>query len=127
VPKLPEVVKAPRAGNLPRGAAHAQWGKVAEERPLAVVERDDRTKQLTFSLVHRLAKPSSKAGAMWVGLLKEGPDGLFRPQGTSKLLHLGLQFPRVVRVRAEYVAPEAKSKQRAGGWALKTKQERILM
>lgn len=50
-----------------------------------------------------------------------------RPQGTSKLLQLGLQFPRVVRVRAEWVAPEAKSKQRAGGWALKTKQERILM
>lgn len=37
--------------------------------------------QLTFSLVHRLAKPSSKAGAMWVGLLKEGPDGLFRCAG----------------------------------------------
>jgi hypothetical protein len=34
--------------------------------------------QLRFRLVHRLAKPSSKAGAMWVGELKEGPDGLFR-------------------------------------------------
>lgn len=63
---------------MPRGAAHTAWGKVAEEKPLAVVERDEASRQLTFSLVHRLAKPSSKAGAMWVGLLKEGPDGLFR-------------------------------------------------
>jgi hypothetical protein len=34
--------------------------------------------QLRFRLVHRLARPSSKAGAMWVGELEEGPDRLFR-------------------------------------------------
>jgi hypothetical protein len=34
--------------------------------------------QPRFSLVHRLAKPSSKPGSMWVGLLQEGPDGLYR-------------------------------------------------
>lgn len=50
-----------------------------------------------------------------------------RPQGAPKLLQLGMQYPRVVRVRAEWAAPEGKGKQRAGGWALKTKAERILM
>lgn len=51
-----------------------------------------------------------------------------RPQGGATLLQLGQQYPRVVRVRAEWVAPEGKGKQRTGGgWALKTKQERILM
>ncbi len=50
-----------------------------------------------------------------------------RPQGGAKLLQLGLQYPRLVRVRADWVAPEGKGKQRRGGWALKTKQERILM
>lgn len=145
--------------------------------------------QLRFSLVHRLAKPSSKAGAMWVGALKEGPDGLYRcaavgagrgclelslscgwagmragrlrlpvrqglqaarhphhgqptvrlclcsfrlaldrrPQGSTRLVQLGSQYPRVVRVRADWAPPEPKSRQRAGGWALKTKRERILM
>jgi len=34
--------------------------------------------QLNFSLCHRLAKPTTKPGAMWVGVLREGPDGLFR-------------------------------------------------
>ncbi|EFN59438.1 hypothetical protein CHLNCDRAFT_137990 [Chlorella variabilis] len=131
-PKLPEVCKMARADDVPRDATHAQWGKVAEERPLAIVERDERSRQLRFSLVHRLAKASNKPGAMWVGLLKEGPDGLFRPQSSAKLLKLGMHFPRVVRVRAEWVVPEDK---RRGGWALKTKQagldwtwhERILM
>ena len=31
---------------MPRGAAHTQWGKVAEPSPLAVVERNERTKQV---------------------------------------------------------------------------------
>lgn len=42
-----------------------------------------------------------------------------RPQSSAKLLKLGMHFPRVVRVRAEWVVPEDK---RRGGWALKTKQ-----
>ena len=120
--------------------------------------------QLRFSLVHRLAKASTKPGAMWVGQLKGEADGLFRwerlgsgraapcpaaarpvaclastqpkfsprlppwrrrPQASApKLLTLGTQFPRAVRVRTEWVQPQGK---RRGGWALKTKEERILM
>ncbi len=48
-----------------------------------------------------------------------------RPQGAPKLLQLGVQYPRVVRVRAEWQPPQGRKQ--AGGWALKTKQERILM
>ncbi|PSC73626.1 Jumonji domain-containing [Micractinium conductrix] len=123
---VPDVVKAPtRASDVPRGAAPAQWGKVAEERPLAVVDRDEHTRQLKFSLVHRLDRPSSKPGALWVGHLQEGPDGLFRPQGPAKLLQLGVQYPRVVHVRAEWLPAEGRK--RAAGWSLKTKAQRILM
>jgi len=43
----------------------------------------------------------------------------------SKLLQLGMQYPRVVHVRTDWLAPQGK--QRTGGWALKTKEERILM
>lgn len=114
--------------DVPRDATHTQWGKVAEARPLAVVERDEGTRQvrlrgcrreamlcgaalcaapvrrvlwahdgeclswaslhpaslppcllqLRFSLVHRLAKASTKPGAMWVGQLKGDADGLYR-------------------------------------------------
>lgn len=68
--------------------------------------------QLTFSLVHRLAKPSSKAGAMWVGVLKEGPDGLFRcaagPGWWHSWRHSGLPpkpaLPGVVRPRLRHHA-----------------------
>ncbi|KAL4431002.1 hypothetical protein ABPG75_006258 [Micractinium tetrahymenae] len=123
--RVPEVIKATRARRVPRTAATPEWGKLAEDRPLAVVERDDQTRQLKFSLCHRLDRPSSKQGAMWVGVLREGDDGLFRPQGAPKLLQLGVQYPRVVHVRAEWQPPEGRK--RAGGWALKTKQERILM
>ena len=35
-----------QASDVPRGAAPAQWGKVAEERPLAVVDRDEHTRQV---------------------------------------------------------------------------------
>ena len=122
---------------MPRGAVPPQWGRVAEERPLAVVERDESGRQvgagalgefwagqvrvfvlkkgslvgwrggclhppvpspaplpapsalqLRFSLVHRLAKPSSRAGAMWVGELTEGADGLFRCGSGSVLSSL---------------------------------------
>lgn len=229
-----------QARRAPRTAGTPEWGKLAEDRPLAVVERDEQTRQvcvcvcvraeggcshlgrlgggsatvlactllaaagslpadpaaglhppapralqLKFSLCHRLDRPSSKPGAMWVGVLRAGDDGLFRcggwvglggvtlappilvllswgcaaqrvamsmchadpgrsapidgshtarpppcvprrrPQGAPKLLQLGVQYPRVVRVRAEWQPPEGRK--RAGGWALKTKQERILM
>ena len=48
-----------------------------------------------------------------------------RPQGSARLVQLGMHYPRAVHVRAEWVQqPEGR---RRGGWALKTKQERILM
>lgn len=43
----PPPARGPLQGaSMPRGAAHTQWGKVAEPSPLAVVERDERTKQV---------------------------------------------------------------------------------
>ncbi|KAL4426832.1 hypothetical protein ABPG77_006618 [Micractinium sp. CCAP 211/92] len=123
--RVPDVIKATWARRVPRTAGTPEWGKLAEDRPLAVVERDEQTRQLKFSLCHRLDRTSSKPGAMWVGVLREGTDGLFRPQGAPKLLQLGVQYPRVVRVRAEWQPPQGRKQ--AGGWALKTKRERILM
>lgn len=64
---------------VPAGALHVAWGAVAEERPVALVERASEGPRAPFyTLVHRLAKTAGKPGAIWVGLLKEGTDGLFR-------------------------------------------------
>ena len=82
---------------------------------------------LRLMLLAQICRPHTCLYYTHLSLPPAAPAPACRPQGTSKLLQLGLQFPRVVRVRAEWVAPEAKSKQRSGGWALKTKEERILM
>lgn len=71
--------------------------------------------------------PASFAASPCLSFFLSPPLLPCRPQGASKLLALGAQYPRIVRVRAEWVTPDAKSKARAGGWALKTKRERILM
>ena len=70
--------------DTPHGAMHSQWGPVAEERPLALVEREEGGgRELHYSLAHRLCRETSRPGCMWVGLLAQGSDGLFRPTGAD--------------------------------------------
>lgn len=102
---------------------HGLWGKVAEERPIALVERDDESRELRYCLAHRLDRPA-KPGCVWVGALALGPDGLFRPTGQVRCTQLGSQFPRIAHVRSEWVQTAGKRK---AGWKLLTKPERILM
>ncbi|GAB4817665.1 hypothetical protein N2152v2_004711 [Parachlorella kessleri] len=123
-PLVPQVPTSAKPSNTPKGAAHNQWGPVAMDKPMALVRRDEVTRALSFALVHRLAKPASKPGAVWVGLLTEGPDGHYRPTSLSKQVALGVQYPKLVSVRAEWVEGEARHK---GGWKLTTKPSRILM
>ncbi len=47
-----------------------------------------------------------------------------RPTSLSKQVALGVQYPKLVSVRAEWVEGEARHK---GGWKLTTKPSRILM
>jgi len=124
-PKVPEAVPSSRAA-APRGSVHATWGPVAEPRPVALVDRWPDTGELFFQLVHRLGKRSSVPGALWVGQLREeDEDGLFRPTGGTKLVHLGVRYPKLVHVRTEWTPGEGR--QRLGGWKLITTDKRILM
>lgn len=80
--------------------------------------------------MHRLAKDADKPGCLWVGLLEQGPDGLFRPSRATRCMTLGSSYPRLARPRAEWVDSDgSKAGQRAAkaGWRLLTKPERILM
>lgn len=49
---------------------------------------------------------------------------LRRPSGNSRQVQLGLHYPKLVSVRAEWVEPEARRK---GAWKLTTTARRILM
>ncbi|KAK2079606.1 hypothetical protein QBZ16_002001 [Prototheca wickerhamii] len=113
-------------GRLPAGSLHVSWGAVAEERPVALVERvADAPRTASFSIVHRLARPAGKAGALWLGELREGPDGLYRPTGSMRQVVLSTPFPKLVRVRCEW--SQRPTERRRGGWRLITLPKRILM
>lgn len=53
---------------------HPLWGSVAEPHPVALVQKNPATKELYFTMVHRLRKYTEKSGSVWVGELKEGKD-----------------------------------------------------
>lgn len=137
-PRVPDVLPGSKAAALPHGSTHAAWGEVAEPRPLALADREPGSREASFGIVHRLARKASRQGAVWVGLLREDPDGLFRPTGVSRQVSLGFQHPRLVHVRTEWMeqpppvtesgGTAAKgSRRRQGGWKLTTLAKRILM
>lgn len=123
-PRVPELPQLKKAIALPSGAAHVNWGPVADEHPMALVTKDPESKQISFELVHRLNKKGSKKGGVWVGSLKEDGDGLFRPAAGPKQEQLGWNYPKLVRVRTEWTSGVGRKR---GGWKLTTKLERILM
>ncbi|KAL6781830.1 hypothetical protein ACKKBF_B09595 [Auxenochlorella protothecoides x Auxenochlorella symbiontica] len=127
-PRVP-APHAPAPGRppaVPAGALHPAWGAVAEEKPLALVERAlDGERAPYFTLVHRLARAPTRPGSVWLGLLKEGCDGLFRPTGVVRQAMLGMHFPRLVHVRSDWTL--CNGRRRRGGWRLTTLRKRILM
>ena len=77
--KVPDAARPSKGYVLPKGAAHAAWGApVAEERPVAVVERAEGSASPSFFLAHRLERKTPRPGCLWVGVLREDEDGLFR-------------------------------------------------
>jgi len=128
VVRTPEArpASARTAGALPHEAIHVTWGDVEEPRPVALVDKDPDTKLLWFQMVHRLARPPTKAGGIWFGALREDEDDeMFRPSGEVRQVKFGLHYPKIVRVRTEWAKGEGKKRQ--GGWKLITTDKRILM
>lgn len=124
-PRAPDALPSARGAATPRGAVHAEWGHgVAEERPLALVERDPDTRALFFSLAHRLDREATQAGGMWVGVMEAGKDGLYRATGEVREAVMGARHPKVTHVRSEWAPGVGRRK---GGWRLVTKEQRILM
>jgi jumonji domain-containing protein 2 len=123
-PRVPELPTLKKAIKLPAGAAHVNWGAVADTNPMALVTKDIETRELRFELVHRLDRKGGKVGGVWVGALKEDVDGLYRPSSGPRQEILGYNYPKLVTVRTEWTPAAGKKR---GGWQLKTLAKRIYM
>jgi len=123
-PRVPELPNLRKAIKLPAGAAHVNWGPVADTNPMALVTKDPETKELRFDLVHRLDRKGGKVGGVWVGGLKEDADGLYRPSSGPRQEQLGYNYPKLVTVRTEWTPAAGKKR---GGWKLTTLPKRIFM
>jgi hypothetical protein len=122
---VPDAGPPPADGEVPRGALSLSWGAPAQARPVALVERDPATGRPAFTLVHRLARAAGKPGALWLGTLRPGADGLWRASAGARLRALGgaRTGPRLARVRAEWVDAEG---WRRAGWRLMTSERAVL-
>ena len=124
IPRVPDLPELEQEITLPADATHIKWGPVADNYPMALVSKDPETKQIGFELVHRIYRKGSRLGGVWVGPLKEGSDGLFRPSGAARQQDMGWCYPKLVRVKTEWTPGVGRKR---GGWKLSTKKERILM
>ena len=122
--RVPELPTLRKAITLPAGAAHVDWGAVADTNPMALVTKDPETKDLRYELVHRLNKKGTKVGGVWIGALKEDVDGLFRPASGGRQEQLGWNYPKLVSVRTEWTPASGRKR---GGWKLLTLPKRIFM
>ncbi len=122
---VPDAGPPPADGEVPRGALSLSWGAPAQARPVALVERDPATGRPAFTLVHRLARAAGKPGALWLGTLRPGADGLWRASAGSRLRALGgaRTGPRLACVRAEWVDAAGG---RRPGWRLMTSERAVL-
>jgi JmjC domain, hydroxylase len=123
-PRVPDLPTLKNAIKLPPGAAHVNWGPVADTNPMALVTKDPETRELRFELVHRLDKKGGKVGGVWIGALKEEADGLYRPSSGGRQEQLGWNYPKLVTVRTEWSPANGKKR---GGWKLTTLPKRIFM
>ena len=105
----------PAPVSLPREARHVTWGSVVDAKPMALVtETDDGT---SFTLVHRLERPASRADSAWFGVLEKNEDGLYVPKGETTLVQFGGDnSPKLVDVRLQWTCPETR---RRGAWKLR--------
>lgn len=127
-PRIPELTKPSPFARTPKKMVPPAWGPVAEPFPIALVTKEPGSNQIPkFELVHRLRKQSAEANTVWVGVLHQGLDGLFRPGEGTRLVELKGRYPKLVKVKTEWVQTGRGGAQRQGGWRLSTLQKRIVM
>ena len=126
-PRVLEVTPMKSQYEIPKEAIHSAWGKVLEAQPVALVNRDPKTREVNFELVHRLQKSIyEKEGVEWVGLLEKSDDGLYHPVRRRMRISLGASYPHYTRVRLHWVEGSDQENPK-GGWAIKTKPKLVLM